>query len=93
MTIRERGNTQIIDGFDVQIISPLYDLVNVAVEIANQEAKYCYFEYVGYQVLYPNFDIRKFAFSEGTKIYTIKDKYSDKEMNIAIRSCAIPPGI
>ena len=62
-------------------------------EISNQEAKYCYFEYVGYMLLYPKMDIEKFAMSDSTKIYTLKDKKSDKEMNIAIRSCAIPPGI
>jgi hypothetical protein len=44
-------------------------------------------------ILYPRFDIRKVAMSDSTKIYTIEDKYSEKEMNIAIRSCVIPPGI
>ncbi len=79
--------------FDSEIISPVYDLARLALEIANQEAKYCYFEYVGYMILYPKFKIGRDSLSDSTEIYTIKDKKSSKEMNIAIRSCAIPPGL
>ena len=93
ISITKGENTQSFDNIRVEIISPLYDLGSVAIEIASQEAKYCYFEYVGYMLLYPRFDIQKFAFGDSTKIYTIKDKNTDKEMNIAIRSCAIPPGL
>ena len=81
------------EEFNVEINNPTYDLAKVAIEIAGQESKYCYFEYVGYMILYPRFDIKKFTMSDSTKIYTIKDKYSNKEMNIAIRGCAIPAGI
>ena len=79
--------------FNIEVNNPLYDLAKVAIEIAGQESKYCYFEYVGYMILYPRFDIKKFTMSDSTKIYTIKDKYSNKEMNIATRGCAIPAGI
>lgn len=81
------------NDFDTEILYPVSDLSNLAIEIANQEAKYCYFEYVGYMILYPNIDIRKTSMSDSTKIYTITDKKSEKTMNIAVRSCAIPPGI
>ncbi len=81
------------EEFSFEILNPIYDLALVAMEISKQEAAYCYFEYVGYMILFPRFDIKKYTFTEGTKIYTIKDKYSDKELNIATRSCAIPPGI
>ena len=81
-----------LDNFNIDIISPLYDMTRIAMEIASQEAKYCYFEYVGYMILYPKFKIKVFPMSYSTKIYTIIDKNSKKEMNIAIRSCAIPAG-
>lgn len=93
ITITKNGQTQKFDKFDVALQNPIYDLSKVAMEITGQEAKYCYFEYVGYMLLYPRWDIRKFTFSDSTKIYTIEDKQSKKEMNIAIRGCAIPPGI
>lgn len=92
INIQKAEQSQIFDGFRVETINPLYDLSNVAVEIANQEAKYCYFEYVGYMILYPQFSIEKIALSDSTKIYTIEDVQSKKKMNIAIRSCVMAPG-
>lgn len=80
------------DSFTVSVKSPLYDLALVANEIVGQEAKFCYFEYVGFNVLYPEFDIKKHSASDSTKIYTIKDKKTGAEMNIAVRGCAIPAG-
>lgn len=93
VNINRKGESQSFERFDVEIINPVYDLTNVAIEIASQEAKYCYFEYVGYMILYPRFDIKVFTLSDSTSIYTIKDKNTRKEINIAIRGCAIPPGI
>ncbi len=93
ITIEREGQAQRFDNFDIRIKSPIYDLAKIASEIVNQEAKYCYFEYLGYSILYPRFSIRRFVFSDSTEIYSITDKESKKEMNIAIRGCAIPPGI
>ncbi len=93
MTISQRGESSSYDNFDVEIISPLYDLARIAMEIANQEAEYCYFEFVGYMILYPEFKIKKDSLSESSSIYVIEDKKSGKIMNIAIRGCAIPPGL
>ena len=93
VTLSKNEQTQTFDKFNVELTNPIYDLSKVAIEIANQESKFCYFEYVGYMILYPKVSIEKFAFSDSTKIYTIRDKQSKKEMNIATRSCAIPGGI
>lgn len=91
--ITEGESQRIIDKFDVDVSSPIYDLARVAMIIANNERKYCYFEYVGYMALDREVDIRKFVMSDATIIYTIKDKQSGKIMNIATRSCAISAGI
>ncbi len=80
------------DSFDMAIRNPLYDIGIVANEIASQEAQFCHFSNDGFNLLYPKFDIRKFVFSDSTEIYTIKEKKSGAEMNIAIRGCAIPAG-
>jgi len=92
-TISRGGETRVIDNFKVETINPLYDLAIVASEIASQEAKYCYFEYVGYMVLHPRFDIRVSLEEDSIRIYTIGDKKTGKELNIATRSCGLPPGI
>ncbi len=91
--IKSKEESFSYDKFDIEIISPLYDLARVAMEIASQEAEYCYFEYVGYMILYPKYRIQRDILSDSTEIYTIIDKNSAKEMNIAIRSCVIPPGL
>lgn len=93
MRLDGRESSQIISDWSVQLNHPIYNLASVAIEIANQESVYCYFEYVGFMILYPDFVIRKNTLTEGTKIYTIEDVKTKKEMNVAIRGCVIPPGI
>ncbi len=75
------------EKFNSEINSLIYDLGRVAIEIANQEAQYCNFEYLGYMMMYPEFRITKELAGDSTKIYSIKDIKSEKEMNIAIRGC------
>lgn len=91
--ISKQGETRRFDKFSSVFNSPLYGLAIVAQEIANQEAKYCNFEYVGFMLLYPKFSIDKKAVGSGkesSKIYIIGDTNSGKKLNIAIRSCAFP---
>jgi len=83
------------EKFNAILNSPLYNLAIVGLEIANQEAKYCAFEYVGFMIFYPEFNINKKAVGSGlesSKIYTIQDRYTGKQLNVATRSCAIPAG-
>ncbi len=91
--ISERGSERVIDEIKTEVLSPAYDLAQLATNIANHEAKYCYFEYVGYMMIDESVDITKFAMSDSTKIYTLRDKQSGKIMNIATKSCVIPTAI
>ncbi len=93
VAIKQRGESYNLNDFDSEVSSPIYDLGNIAIEIANQEAEYCYFENVGYGILYPKFKILRNALSDSSVIYIIEEKRSEKKMNIAIRSCAIPAGL
>ena len=90
----KQGETRKIDSFKSVFNSPLYKLGIVGQEIANEEAKFCYFEYVGFMLLYSDFYITKKNIDAGinaSKIYSIEDKYTKKKLNIAVRSCAVPP--
>lgn len=91
--INEKGENRKFRDFSLKIVHPIYDLIMVANEIASQEAKYCYFEYAGYMIEYPKFDIEKVTLPDSTKIYNIKERVSNKNLAIAIRGCAIPPGV
>ena len=81
------------EDFEIELLSPLYDLGLVAMEIASQEARYCHFSYDGYSILHPRFDIKKTVLSDSNDVYSIEDKKSGKTLNIAVRGCAIPPAI
>lgn len=88
----KNGETFKYDNFDVATMNPIYDLALTAQEIANQEAKYCNFEYVGFMALYPKYSIDKFQTGDGDKIYTITEKASGKKLVIAVRSCYMGAG-
>ncbi len=93
--IRRGEESKRYDRFRAKVSSPIYDLACLSQEIVSQEAKFCNFEYLGYILLYPEFDVDKKAIGSGltsSKIYVIKDRYTGKALYIAVRSCAIPPG-
>jgi hypothetical protein len=92
LSLRKQGEARTFDEFKSEVVNPIYDLANVATRIVNDEARYCSFEYVGYMAVYPSFEIKLYRMSDSTEIYTIKDKDSGKELNIAIRGCASLPG-
>ncbi len=81
-----------LDDFSSKLRSPLYDLSLVTQNVVSQEARFCYFETAGFNLLYPKTDVRRATLSDYTRIYNIKDKASGKQLNMAIRGCAIPAG-
>lgn len=85
------GETKNYESFSSNIRDYFFDVSSVAQEVISQEAQYCYFEYAGYSLTYPAYDIRVKTFSDNTKVYTIKHA-SGEIMNIAIRGCALPAG-
>lgn len=94
--LEKNGETRKFERFRASFSSPLYDLAILAQEIANQEAKYCNFEYLGFMLLYPSYSIDKKSVGgqlDASKIYKIEDRRTGKKLNIAIRSCAMPAGL
>ena len=86
------GASQSFEDFETRLISPIYDLVQIARDVVNSEAQYCHFEYNGYMLLYPRYDIRRIDYSD-SKIYRLIDRPSGAEFRFAVRSCAFAPGI
>jgi len=91
ITISKAEETQVFSNFDLNIPSRLYSLARVANEIVEQESKFCNFEYLGYMLVHPEYEITKNVIGTETSIYEITDKESRQKLNIAIRSCAFPP--
>lgn len=80
------------EGFKVIVPSRFYDLSIVVQEITSQEARFCNFEYLGYMMFYPQWNIDKLRTGDSTIIYTVEHKDSKEKFRFAVRSCAIPPG-
>jgi len=87
------NNVDEFKKFEIEVNYPLYNLAIVALEVVNQEARFCSFEYLGYMIFYPDYDIRKFTTWDDVKIYTLRDLQSGKEFKFAIRSCAPRHGL
>ena len=85
--------TQVIEDFDALITHPIYELINTGITIASQEARYCNFEYLGYELTYSKQHIKHEMLSDSSKIYAITDKATGEELVIAIRGCALPVGL
>ncbi len=86
------GASQSLSNFNTQVLSSMYDLVTVARDIVNSESQFCNFEYNGYMLLYPQYDIKRIDYSD-SKIYRVIDRKTRADFRFAVRSCAFAPGI
>lgn len=77
--------------FSVVFPTPIYNLALIAERIGGEEAERCDFDIIDYMIKYPDFEIEKMVYGDGVKAYTIIDKKTSKKLNIAIRSCVLPP--
>jgi len=91
ITVNKGEETQTFDNFDLNIASKLYDLAKVAIDVVDQEARFCSFEYVGYMLVHPEYTIIKNTIGTELSIYEIEEKQSRQKLNLAVRSCAFPP--
>jgi len=90
--IVKRDSTREFKNFKMGLMHPLYELSNVAIEITNQEARFCNFDILGYMVFYPEYNLDKFRPGDGDVIYQIMHKPTNQRFVFATRSCALPPG-
>ena len=81
-----------INTFRMRLVHPIYDLAKIAMEITNQESKYCNFDELGYMILHPEYDITKFITGNANIIYGVRDISTNQEFKFAIRSCRLPEG-
>jgi hypothetical protein len=88
----QRDKTQEFKEFKISSISPIYELSEIAMEIANQESQYCNFENLGFMIIYPEYDIRKERTGDSL-IYLLKEVKTNQEFRFATRSCAMPAGL
>jgi hypothetical protein len=88
-----RGNNiREFDHFKMNMIHPLYDFAEIAMKIVNQETKYCYFDVLGFMILYPSYDVTNSITGDADSIYTIKERATNQQFMFATKSCKLPAG-
>ncbi|MCR4284546.1 MAG: hypothetical protein NUV97_00695 [archaeon] len=90
--ISKEGTSQRFENFDIKILSSLYNLIGVTRDIVNAESEYCYFEYGGYMMLYPELDIKQVNY-KGSRLYSVENRKTKEKFKFAVRSCSPKPGI
>ena len=92
MQLEKSGKKENFNNFEYKVSSPIFNLGNTALEIANQEARFCDFNPAVHDAIYTDMDITKVERGDA-RIYLIEDRLTGKVLKIAIRSCALIPGI
>lgn len=92
--IENENGKQTVKNFEVSFSNAAFELANIGLEIAAQQAKYCYFETAGYSLTYPRYRVTLYnGMPDSSKIYTINDSRTNQFMRIAVKSCVIPEGV
>lgn len=92
LDVSRSESSQSFEDFSFEISSQLYGLFNLAREVVNQESQYCYFDYNGFMMLYPEYRITRVNYDD-TMIYTALNEKSNEKLKFAIRSCTFPAGM
>jgi len=82
-----------IPPIKVYYSSSLFDLVKTAQTIVNYESSLCEFDLLNWQKYENQIQIARFRTSDQTKIYTLTDRNSEKQIKFAIKTCVMPAGI
>lgn len=93
LAITRGGKTETFDIFDTKVISPLYNLLYTENKIVYFESENCAFDSVSWMRFNSDISIKKFSASDQTKIYTLKDKDTQKGIKFAVKTCVLPAGL
>lgn len=84
-------STDVFDAYGMKIPSDLYELIEIARNVVNSEAEFCFFENNGFMVLYPLYNMSRIDY-DGSKIYEVENRKTKEVFRFATRSCAYAPG-
>jgi hypothetical protein len=87
-----KDTTETYDKFDIVINNNIYELVSISLSIINYEAAIGNVDITSYMDYYPDLKAEKITQSDGTKIYILTDRNTNKKFQFASRSLAWPPG-
>jgi hypothetical protein len=92
--ILERGKeTATVGKTYLEYNSPLFDLIKLMQIITNYESVACEFNDLNWMRFDSSIIISRFRASDQTKVYTISDRNTNKQLNFAIKTCVLPAGL
>lgn len=92
--ILERGKeVTTIREMSFDYSSPIFDLIKLEQIIVNYESTACEFNDINWMRSDSSILISRFRASDQTKVYTLKDRNTQKQLNFAIKTCVLPAGL
>lgn len=93
LVLTKSGETSRHENFEIKIPSKIYGLTRAANEIADQEARFCNFNTLGYMLIYPELKMGPPTIAhEGSKIYIVQNRQTKEEFRFAVRGCVLAEG-
>ena len=87
-----KGETKRYDSFIVVLNNNLYELTSIANSIIESETTYGDVETTTYMTFYKDLKVEKKNQEDGTTIYVLTDRNTEKKFQFASRSVVFPPG-
>jgi hypothetical protein len=89
-----KGETvAVVSSGEGAVSSALPRLLRTSESIVNYESTFCEFDYIFWQAVNRDISIQRFMAGDQTKVYTVEDRDSKKQIKFAIRTCVLPAGI
>lgn len=92
IVVSKESSSQSFEDFSFETLSQTYGLFNLAREVVNQESQFCYFDYNGFMMLYPEYRITRTNY-DNSLIYIALNEKTNEQIKFAIRSCTFPAGM
>ena len=91
--ISKNENSYAISGFDVSYGTKFYDMIKLEQTIVNYESTICEFNKMNWMESNQDIIISTTRTSDQTKVYTLRDRLTNREIKFAIKTCVLPAGI
>jgi hypothetical protein len=86
-------NSYSISGFQSDYQTKIYEMLKLEQTIVNYESTFCEFNKMNWMNSYPSVIISRDMTSDQTKVYTLKDRLTDRQIKFAIKTCVLPAGL
>lgn len=91
--ISKGENSYTVSDFGVNYGTKFYDMIKLVQTVTNYESTYCEFNKLNWMKSYSDIIISTTRTSDQTKIYSLRDRMTEREIKFAVKTCVLPAGI